>query len=106
MTRKAVFFRLKPGAAEEYQRRHAVLPEAMRTVLDKAGFLDYSIWRIDDMLFACYELIDEERARLVLESSPVYKQWRFWMEDVVAVDDDGRKEWPMELVFLHEGQTG
>jgi L-rhamnose mutarotase len=101
--RKAVFFRLKPGAAQEYRKRHDALPGAMRDVLDEAGFRNYSIWRVDDFLFAYWEVGDEGRATKVLQSSAVFRQWREWMEDVVAVDADGKKEWPMELMFLHEG---
>jgi L-rhamnose mutarotase len=101
--RKAVFFRLKPGMADEYKRRHDAMPEDMHTVLMEAGFKNYSIWRVDNLLFAYYELEDEERMSEVLRSSPVYARWRVWMEDVVALDRDGQKEWPMELMFLHGG---
>jgi len=101
--RKAVFFKLKPGAAQEYKKRHDNLPEAMCEVLDEAGFRNYSIWRIDDFLFAYWELDDEERAERVLRSSAVFRRWREWMEDVVAVDAEGKKEWPMELMFFHGG---
>lgn len=101
--RKAIFFKLKPGSAEEYGRRHAALPDEMRAVLDEAGFRNYSIWRIEGFLFAYYELEDEDRSAAVLAASPVFQSWRNWMEDVVAVDADGTKEWPMELVFIHEG---
>ena len=101
--RKAVFFKLKPGTAQEYKKRHDELPDAMRKVLDEAGFRNYSIWRIDDFLFAYWELDDEERAERVLGSSAVFRRWRDWMEDVVAVDAEGKKEWPMELMFFHEG---
>jgi L-rhamnose mutarotase len=102
--RKAIFFRLKPGMAEEYKRRHDAIPEEMRAVLTEAGFKNYSIWRLDNLLVAYYELEDEEGASKILRSSHVYARWRDWMEDVVAIDDDGQKEWPMELVFLHEGR--
>jgi L-rhamnose mutarotase len=102
VVRKAIFFRLKPGAAAEYARRHAEIPEEMRVLLSEAGYRNYSIWRFEDRLFAYFELDDEGKASKILGSSEVYKKWRRWMEEVVAVDPDGEKEWPMELVFLHE----
>ncbi|MCE5256319.1 MAG: L-rhamnose mutarotase, partial [Spirochaetaceae bacterium] len=65
--RKALFFRLKPGAADEYARRHSAIPSEMRAVLTEAGYRNYSIWRKDDLLFAYFELENEEYAAKVLE---------------------------------------
>jgi len=101
--RKAIYFKLKPGAAEEYKRRHAQIPAEISAVLTEAGYRNYSIWRVDTFLFAYFEVEDEERAAQVLAASDVYARWRTWMEDVVEVDPDGQKEWPMELVFFHQG---
>jgi L-rhamnose mutarotase len=100
--RKAVYFRLKSGAADEYKRRHATVPAEIEAVLTEAGYKNYSIWRIDNFLFAYFEVEDEEWASRVFAGSRAYARWRTWMEDVVEVNPDGQKEWPMELVFLHK----
>jgi len=100
--RKVVYFRLKPGGVEEYKRRHDAIPAEMRAVLTEAGYRNYSIWRLGTMLVAYFEVENEDHATQIFAASEVYARWRAWMEDVVAVDPNGQKEWPMELVFLHE----
>ena len=100
--RKAIYFRLKPGAADEYKRRHAQIPPEMSMVLTEAGYKNYSIWRVDNLLFSYFEIDDEERASRVFAASEVYSRWRIWMEDFIEVNPNGQKEWPMELVFFHE----
>ena len=77
----------------------------MRDVLTEAGFRNYSIWNRGDMLFAYYEVDDEERMAGVLAASAVFAEWRAWMEEAVYVEPGtGRKEWPMEMVFYHAGE--
>jgi len=101
--RKAIYFRLKPGAAEEYKKRHDHIPPEMSAVLTAAGYKNYSTWRVDNLLFAYFEVDDEERANRIFAASEVYSTWRSWMEDVIEITPKGQKEWPMELVFFHEG---
>lgn len=103
MERIAVFFRLKRGKAEGYKQRHDEIWPEMRVILAKAGIRNYSIWRLDDMLFGYYETDDNESTAKFLQQEPVYHAWRRDMEEYIDKEAvTGRKEWPMEMMFLQE----
>jgi len=74
----------------------------MRSVLDAAGYRNYSIWNLGEDLFAYYEMSDLARAEQVLAQSAVYAQWRKEMEEYILIDENGQKEWPMQMVFYQE----
>lgn len=100
-----MFFRLKPGAYPGYAEAHHRLWPAMREVLDEAGLQNYSIWYRDDRLFAYYEVENAAEAEVCLQNSPVYRDWRRYMEDYVYADPEtGEKEWLMTMVFYHPGR--
>lgn len=104
MERTGIYFRLKPGAKEDYIDLHRnIWPELKRT-LDQSGMRNYSIWNEGDLLFAYYEVDDRQYMEHTLNSSAVYEKWRRLMEDYIYIDPaTGQKEWFMELVFLNEG---
>lgn len=102
--RIGIYFKLKQNKREAYIRAHENIWPAMREVLSEAGVRNYSIWNLGDDLFAYYETDHEERMQAVLDSSEVYAGWRDMMEDFVYKDENGRKEWPMEMVFFNQGQ--
>lgn len=104
MKRIGIYFRIKEGCREAYVQAHANIWPEMREVLDKAGICNYSIWNLGEMLFAYYEVEDEEHMNQVLASSEVYEKWRTYMEDFVYIEEGtGQKEWPMEMVFFNKG---
>ncbi len=103
MERIAIFFKLKPGMAGAYKKRHDEIWPEMNEALELAGIKNYTIWRHEDMLFAYYETQNAERVDTVLQSLPIYAKWRDEMEEFIDKESGtGRKEWPMELMFLHE----
>ncbi len=103
MQRYGIFFKLKPGKADGYEKAHSEIWPEMREILDAAGMRNYSIWREGDMLFAYYEVKDRERMNKILSSSKVYKEWRLLMEEFVYIEPVTRqKEWEMKNVFYHE----
>lgn len=103
MNRIAIFFKLKEGKAQGYKKMHDEIWPQMTEILDIAGFRNYTIWRKDDMLFAYYEIKDEQRAEIILSESSVYARWRECMEEFVWKDPvTGQKEWRMENMFTHE----
>jgi L-rhamnose mutarotase len=110
--------KLKPGAAEEYRRRHdAIWPELV-SVLREAGIHDYSIFLDPESLnlFAVLKLAPNDR-RDSLPMHPVMQRWWTYMADLMVTSDEGRdsdqgdgidrgkkpsarpKEWPLELMF-------
>lgn len=104
MTRVGIYFRVKEGCSEAYAKAHANIWPGMREVLNEAGICNYSIWNLGEMLFAYYEVEDMKHMNQVLASSEIYKKWRIYMEDFIYIEDGtGRKEWPMEMVFINQG---
>lgn len=104
MERAGIYFKLKPGKKEEYVKAHKEICAEMREVLTKAGIRNYSIWNLDDTLFAYYETDNLEFMKQTLEHSEVYKQWRERMEEFIYKEvETGTKEWFMDMVFLNEG---
>lgn len=103
MKKVGIYFKLKPGAKEAYQKAHRMIWPGMRDVLDEAGICNYSIWNFEDKLFAYYEVKDEKRMERILSQSKIYNRWRDWMEEFVYQDVSGTKEWSMEMVFYHKG---
>ena len=102
MDRVALFFKLKQGKLEGYISRHKDIGSSMQKVLDAAGIRNYSIWSLNEMLFAYYEVDNTESAKQVLSKSPVYENWRKEMEEYVEIDISGKKEWPLLNVFFKE----
>lgn len=103
MERKALYFKLKPGMREGYVQRHNEIWPEMRTLLTLAGFRNYSIWNLGEMLFAYYEIEDQKGAENILSKSEVYARWRRDMERYVTLEPvTGQKEWPMTEVFYHK----
>ena len=89
MLRKAHLMFLKPGAREEYQRRHdAIWPELAAT-LRAHGVLSYSIY-LDpgrDLLFACVEIESAERWEAIA-ATDVCRRWWAHMRDLMQTHPD------------------
>jgi L-rhamnose mutarotase len=100
--RHALVFKLKNAACrDEYKKRHYNIWPEVRDALKRAGYTNYSIWNYGDLLFAYYES-DKEKGGIsdeTLLSEKYFNDWRNWMEDVIFIDLDGKKEWPMDLMF-------
>lgn len=100
---KGVYFLLREGKKAEYAYRHANPPAELIATLKRAGIRNYTIWNLDEKLFGCYQVEDDDECARVLAECPVYKQWRDEMEELVYVTPvTGQKEWPMEMLFLME----
>jgi L-rhamnose mutarotase len=118
VTSTAFRMKLKPGAAEEYRRRHdAIWPELV-SVLREAGIYDYSIFLDAESLslFAVLKLAPNHR-RDSLPTNAVMHRWWTYMADLMVTSEEGAtrdegdggdgskqasarpKEWPLELMF-------
>jgi L-rhamnose mutarotase len=105
MKRVGMFFKLKPNAKEGYIKAHNEIWPEMRDVLNKSGIKNYSIWNVEGLLFAYYEIEDEKSMQKYLASSKTYGEWRNMMEKFVYIDPTTNiKEWPMEMVFFNQGK--
>jgi L-rhamnose mutarotase len=89
MKRAAFKMMLKPGATEEYKRRHdEIWPELVAT-LEQSGISDYAIW-LDEatgILFACQKLKDHNQSDRLSEQ-PIIKKWWAYMSDLMETNPD------------------
>ncbi len=89
MTRAAFAMKLKPGATEEYKRRHdEVWPELVRE-LEAAGVTDYSIYLDESTLtlFAFQKLKDHHTSDQ-LAMKPIVQKWWRRMADIMETNAD------------------
>jgi L-rhamnose mutarotase len=105
MTTLAFRMKLKPGAAEEYRRRHDQLWPELAVLLREAGIYDYSIF-LDEQtlyLFAVLKLRAQHR-RDELPGHPIMRRWWTHMADLMETDADQRpREWPLMPMFHFSG---
>ena len=101
MTSHAFRMQLKPGAVDEYRRRHDEIWPELATALSEAGIYDYSIF-LDAgtlALFAVLKLRDDNR-REALPDLPIMRKWWDYMAPLMEVEPGNRPtEWPLTLVF-------
>lgn len=101
MMRRAFRMKLKPGAVEEYKRRHDVLWPDLAEALRGAGIYDYSIF-LDEAtldLFAVLKLRDGDTSASLPEQ-PVMRLWWDYMADLMEVEPGNRpREWPLTQMF-------
>lgn len=99
--RRAFRMKLKPGAMEEYKRRHDVLWPDLAEALRSAGIYDYSIF-LDEAtldLFAVLKLRDGDTSA-ALPQQPVMRRWWDYMADLMEVEPGNRPcEWPLMPMF-------
>ncbi len=75
MQRIAFTMRIKPGAEEEYRRRHRnVWPELLAD-LKRAGCQNYSLYLRGTELFAYMEVENFDRYLEIMATSQVSKRW-------------------------------
>ena len=89
MLRNAFKMKLKPGAVEEYKRRHDALWPELARELRAAGVSDYSIFLDEDTLtlFAVQKLADGHTAGALPQTAIVQKWWAY-MAPLMEVNPD------------------
>ena len=101
MTSHAFRMQLKPGAVEEYRRRHDEIWPGLSAAISAAGVYDYSIF-LDEQtlsLFAVLKLRPDHR-REELPLQPVMQRWWDYMAPLMEVEPGNRpKEWPLTPLF-------
>ena len=89
MIRKAFRMELRPGMAEEYQRRHDALWLEMREMIHAYGGHNYSIFLDPDtnVLYGYIEIEDEAKWAASGQTS-VCRKWWDYMAPLMAVNPD------------------
>jgi L-rhamnose mutarotase len=101
MITRAFRMKLKPGAVDEYKRRHDVLWPDLAAALKEAGIYDYSIFLDEETLhlFAVLKLAPDNKIE-ALPGQPVMKRWWDYMADLMEVEPGNRpREWPLQPMF-------
>jgi L-rhamnose mutarotase len=80
--------KLKPGARQEYKRRHDALWPEMNALLKAGGVHEYSIFHDaeTDILFAVQKVNEGER--LNVQQKGVLQEWWDYMADLMEVNPD------------------
>ena len=101
MQRHAFKMKLKPGAAAEYQKRHAEIWPDLAAALKAAGVSDYSIFLDEETLtlFAVQKLSDGNTAETLPDSPVVRKWWDFMAPLMETHPDKSPMARPLREVF-------
>lgn len=77
------------GTLDEYVKRHNEIWDEMKTVLNDAGIVNYTIWNTGNELFGYYECKKGiEYATRVQRESPVVDKWNEYMKDILIMEID------------------
>ena len=101
MEELAFTMQLKPGVAEEYQRRHDEIWPELTAALMEAGIRDYSIFldEASGRLFGVQKRLPDHTAD-ALPGLPVMKRWWKYMADLMEVNvDNSPVVTPLRRVF-------
>jgi L-rhamnose mutarotase len=101
MNSRAFRMKLKPGALNEYRRRHDELWPDLADALRSAGIYDYSIFLDEETLhlFAVLKLRDGHTID-ALPDLPVMRRWWDYMADLMETGPGTRpREWPLTPMF-------
>jgi L-rhamnose mutarotase len=91
MIRRAFTMKLKPGAAEEYIRRHDSIPAEWQDLVAEiraSGIAQMTIFRNGLDMFL-YSEISDEAAWDKLWNSEVHRRWAELMEPLLHLDENG-----------------
>jgi L-rhamnose mutarotase len=94
---------LRPGAEEEYRRRHDEIWPEMVTALKASGISDYTIFRRGRELYAfCSCEPDAATAFARMGATDVNRRWSAWFEDVLEslLDERGELRWAEQVWHL------
>ncbi|WP_442575390.1 L-rhamnose mutarotase [Microbacterium sp. F51-2R] len=67
---------LVAGASAPYELEHGRIPNELREVFDRAGIVDWTIWRSGDRLFHLVECDDFDSAMTIIRDDPADARWQ------------------------------
>jgi L-rhamnose mutarotase len=97
MDRVGHVWRVKPGMAEEYARRHRAIWPELEVVLREAGVTTYTIYLWGEFVFSHLECDDFERLVERFNGDPVARRWEEEFSDVIEYPNADSKGWPERL---------
>jgi L-rhamnose mutarotase len=101
MERVGHVYRVKPGRAEEYARRHATIPANLDALLREAGVHRYTIYLWGDTVFTHMEVESFDRMVERYNGDPIAAAWEDEMGELTEYPDaDPKTGWPHALQEL------
>jgi L-rhamnose mutarotase len=76
-------WRIRPGKAEEYARRHATVWPEVEALLRRLGVRTYAIYAWGDVLFSHMDVEDVERLVHEFNADPVAQRWEAEMSELI-----------------------
>ena len=88
-------WRVQPGKAEEYLRRHRTIWPELAALLRGAGVRSYTIYLCGDLVFSHMEVDDYARMVEVVSADPVAVRWEEQFADILVYPNaDPESGWP------------
>jgi len=102
--RNAFKMKLKPGAIEEYKKRHDELWPDLHKLLKDAGLSEYSIFFDEEtrILFAFQKQSGDHGSQDLGETEIVQKWWRYMADIMETNPDNSPVTTPLQEVFFME----
>ena len=90
MKKTAFKMKLKPGCADEYQRRHEAIWPELAALLKTSGVSDYTIFLDEstDTLFAVQKQSPAGTGSQELGNHPIVQRWWAYMADIMETHPD------------------
>jgi L-rhamnose mutarotase len=76
--------KVRPGAAEAYEKTHCEVWPEMLSLLKRAGITEYSIYRRDDLLIPALQTDDFDATWSRIDDDPVNLRWQAAMAPYFA----------------------
>ena len=99
-------WRVKPGCADEYRRRHRAIWPELEAALRSAGVVSYTIYLHGELVFSHMEVTDYSALVDRLAHDPVSERWEAYFADILEYPDaDSSTGWPeraLEVWALNE----
>jgi L-rhamnose mutarotase len=92
-------WRVRPGKAEEYRRRHATVWPELEAMMREAGIATYAIYLWGEIVFSHIAVADFDRLVSEYGDDPISRRWEEAYADILEYPNaDPESGWPERLV--------
>ena len=99
-------WRVRPGKADEYLRRHRTIWPDLAAVLRQSGVRSYTIYLAGDLVFSHLEVDDYERMIDLVARDPIALRWEEQFAEILEYPNaDPVSGWPERAVEVWDLQT-